>query len=102
MNKNNSFEVLDEIYSIVHKRKKNRMKNSYTSKLFKKGNKIIAQKVLEECSELVIDYLRGSKKRTIEEVSDLLYHVIVLLSSKNIKPKEVEKELRNRLKEKKQ
>ena len=102
MNKNDSFEILDEIYFIVNKRKKNKIKNSYTSKLFKKGNKIIAQKVLEECSELVIDYLKGSKKRTIEEVSDLFYHIIVLLSSKNIKPKEIEKELRRRLKEKKQ
>ena len=44
------------------------------------------------------DYLKGSKKRTIEEASDLFYHVIVLLSSKEISPKDIEKELRFRLK----
>jgi len=98
MNKNDAFKVLDEIYLIVNKRKKNKTKSSYTSKLFKQGHKKIAQKVVEEASELVIDYLQGSKKRTIEEASDLFYHVIVLLSSKEISPKEVEKELRSRLK----
>ena len=102
MDKSNSFKVLSDIYLIVNKRKKNKIKNSYTSKLFKQGKKRIAQKVLEEASELVIDYLNGSKKRTIEETSDLLYHIIVLLSSKNIEPKEIEKELKSRLKRKKQ
>tara|TARA_Y100000590_G_C15011319_1_gene747733 strand:- start:36 stop:344 length:309 start_codon:yes stop_codon:yes gene_type:complete len=98
MNKNDAFKVLDEIYLIVNKRKKNKVKSSYTSKLFKQGHKKIAQKVVEEASELVIDYLKGSKKRTIEEASDLFYHVIVLLSSKEISPKDIEKELRFRLK----
>ena len=102
MNKKDSFKILDEILLIINKRKKNKTKDSYTSKLFKEGNKKIAQKVVEEASELAIDYLKGSKKRTIEEACDLLYHVLVLLSSKNISSSEIEKELKLRLKQYKQ
>ena len=92
------FQILDEIFTIVELRKKNKKSNSYTSKLFKRGKNRIAQKVLEESSELVIDYLNGSKKRTIEEVSHLLFHTIVLLSDKKITPKQVAKELKSRIK----
>tara|TARA_B100000427_G_C15249477_1_gene481502 strand:- start:214 stop:522 length:309 start_codon:yes stop_codon:yes gene_type:complete len=102
MNKNDSFKILNEIFFIINQRKKKKIKGSYTSKLFKEGNKKIAQKVVEEASELVIDYLKGSKKRTIEEACDLLYHVLVLLSSKNISPNEIKKELEFRLKKYKQ
>ena len=92
-------QILDEIYFIVNKRKKRKKRDSYTYKIIKKGKKKIAQKVLEESSELIIDFLSGSKKRTIEEASDLLYHLIVLLNVKNILPKEIAKELRSRYKE---
>ena len=102
MKNNVKQNFLEELYKTIQHRSKSKSKNSYTRKLLKKGKKKISQKFGEESLELIVDYLNGSKKRTIEEVSDLLYHVIVLLSSKNIKPKEVEKELRNRLKEKKQ
>ncbi|MBI28920.1 MAG: Phosphoribosyl-ATP pyrophosphatase [Alphaproteobacteria bacterium MarineAlpha5_Bin11] len=98
LKKQKNFQVLDELYSIVSSRKTKFKKSSYTSQLFKKGNKHIARKVLEESSELAIDFLKGSKKRTIEEVSDLLYHIIVLLRAKGISPKDVAKELRSRFK----
>ena len=91
-------QILDEIYSIVNKRKKGKKKDSYTYEIIKKGKKKIAQKVLEESSELIIDFLNGSKKRTIEEAADLLYHLIILLNVKNILPKEIAKELRSRYK----
>ena len=92
------FQILDEIYSIVDSRKKTRKKNSYTFNLLKKGNKKIAQKVLEESSELIIDFLEGSKKRTTCEASDLLYHIIVLLYAKGILPRDIAKELQKRYK----
>ena len=91
-------QVLDEIYSVVSSRIVSKKNKSYTNKLIKMGNNKIAQKVLEESSELVIDFLKGTKKRTIEEASDLLYHVIVLLRVKGISPKDVAKELRSRYK----
>jgi len=91
-------QVLDEIYSVVSSRIVSKKNKSYTNKLIKGGKNKIAQKVLEESSELVIDFLKGTKKRTIEEVSDLLYHVIILLKVKGISPKDVAKELRSRYK----
>ena len=63
-----------------------------------KGKKRIAQKIGEESAELIVDYLNGSKKRVIEETSDLLYHMMILLYSKKITIKEVEKELKKRRK----
>ena len=50
----------------------------------------------EESSELIIDYLNGSKKRTVEEASDLIYHLFVLLHSKNKKLEDIKKELKSR------
>ena len=85
-----------ELFSVIEKRKKSKDKKSYTLKLIKEGEKKIAQKFGEESSELIIDYLKGSKKRTIEEASDVLYHLFVLLSSKNITYLDIKKELSNR------
>ena len=67
--------------------------NSYTKSLLKAGKNKIAQKIAEESSELLIDYLAGSKKRTIEEASDLIYHLLVLLYSKKIDIEDIKKEL---------
>ena len=91
-------QILDEIYSLIKQRKKTRKKNSYTYKLLKQGKKRAAQKVLEESSELIIDFLNGSKKRTIEEAADLIFHVLILLNLKNILPKDLAKELHSRYK----
>ena len=78
------------------KKAKSKEKNSYTKVLLKNGKNKIAQKVSEESSELIIDYLNGSKKRTIEEASDLIYHLFVLLHSKKIKLEDIKKELKSR------
>ena len=88
---------IDELYNIIESRIKKKTKNSYTNKLLKLGPKKIAQKFGEEANELVIDYLKGSKKRTIEEASDVLYHLLVLLKSKKISLEEINKELKKRL-----
>ena len=73
---------LEKLSKIIEKRVKEKNKNSYTNKLLKLGPKKIAQKFGEETSELIIDYLKGSKKRTIEEAVDVIYHLLVLLKSK--------------------
>ena len=87
---------IDELYNIIENRIKKKNKNSYTNKLLKLGPKKIAQKFGEEANELVIDYLKGSKKRTIEEATDVLYHLLVLLKSKKISLQEINKELKKR------
>ena len=87
---------IEELYEIINKRVQTRKKNSYTNKLLKLGSKKIAQKLGEETSELVIDYLKGTKKRTIEEAVDVIYHLLVLLKSKKITITEIHKELDKR------
>ena len=87
---------IEELYTVIEKRIKNKNKTSYTNKLLNLGPKIIAQKVGEETTELIIDYLKGSKKRTIEEAADVIYHLLVLLKSKKITLKEINKELSKR------
>tara|TARA_B100001250_G_C19195375_1_gene527038 strand:+ start:101 stop:397 length:297 start_codon:yes stop_codon:yes gene_type:complete len=91
--KNDYFE---ELFKTIIIRQKSKNKNSYTNKLLNLGPKKIAQKVAEESSELIIDYLNGTKKRTIEEAVDLIYHLFVLLRSKKINLNDIEKEINKR------
>ena len=88
--------LFSDLYETIELRKKSNKKNSYTKKLFKEGEKKIAQKFGEESSELIIDFLKGSKKRTTEEAIDVVYHLFVLLSAKKIKFRELEKEILKR------
>ena len=87
---------IEDLSEIIDNRVKSRKKNSYTNKLLKLGSKKIAQKFGEEASELIIDFLKGSKKRTIEEAVDVIYHLLVLLKSKKISMNEIHKELEKR------
>ena len=98
MAKKINYNFLEELFFKIEQRDKSKEINSYTKSLLKKGKNKIAQKIGEESSELIIDYLNGSKKRVIEEASDLLYHLMVLLYSKKISVKEIEKELTKRKK----
>ena len=89
-------DSFSDLYKTIESRKTSKLKNSYTKKLFKEGEKKIAQKFGEESAELIIDFLKGSKKRTPEEAIDVIYHLFVLLSAKNIKFNELEKEILKR------
>tara|TARA_B100000029_G_scaffold175764_1_gene173039 strand:- start:12656 stop:12964 length:309 start_codon:yes stop_codon:yes gene_type:complete len=92
--KNENF--LENLLTVIEKQAKGRDKKSYTKSLVLKGKNKIAEKVAEESTELIIEYLKGSKKRTIEEASDLIYHLLVLLYSKKIKLNDIKKELQRR------
>ena len=92
----NELNFLEELFQTIEKKSRSKDNKSYTKQLLKKGKNAIAQKVGEESSELIIDYLIGTKKRTIEEASDLIYHLFVLLYSKKIKLDDIKKELKKR------
>ncbi len=96
MNNKKNNGVLEELYRIVEERDRSKKKKSYTKSLLKKGKNTIASKLSEESLELIADYLNGSKKRTIEEASDLIYHLMVMLYSKKISIKDIKKELISR------
>lgn len=87
---------IEDLYKIITERVNTKKKNSYTNKLLKSGSKKIAQKFGEEASELIIDFLKGSKKRTTEEAVDVIYHLLVLLKSKKISMNDIHKELDKR------
>ena len=92
---NNFFQ---ELYLTIDKKAKQKSNESYTNFLLKSGSKKISKKILEESGELVIDYVKGSKKRIIEETADLIYHLLVMLYSKKISLRDIEKELKKRRK----
>ena len=93
MNKNNETDFLQELFNIIQRKAKGKDNKSYTKFLLKSGKNNIAKKLGEESAELLIDYLNGTKKRTIEEASDLIYHLFVLLYSKKINLNDIKKEL---------
>ena len=69
---------------------------SYTTSLFKDGLNRMAQKVGEEALELVIEATNGTNERLIYEGSDMLYHLIVLLTSKGLRIEDMARELMER------
>ena len=69
---------------------------SYTTSLFKDGLNRMAQKVGEEALEAVIEAVNGSDERLVYEVSDMLYHLIVLLAGKGLRIEDVAAELQKR------
>ena len=91
-----NINFLDHLFKTIEIKAKSKDKQSYTKSLLKSGKNKIAQKIGEESSELIIDYLNGTKKRTIEEASDLIYHLLVMLYSKKINLNDIKKELKKR------
>ena len=91
-NKKNPVLFLTELQDFINKRHEEMPENSYTTSLFKDGTERMAQKVGEEALEAVI----GDNKRLIYESSDMLYHLIVLLTSKGLRIEQVISELAER------
>ncbi len=84
------------LYDIIEDRKKNLVAKSYTASLFKEGLPKIVQKVGEEGTEVVVAGLAQDDQRLIEEVADLTYHTLVLLSARGIQPGQILTELEKR------
>ncbi|EJF42253.1 phosphoribosyl-ATP diphosphatase [Clostridium sp. MSTE9] len=88
--------VLQELYQTVESRKTERQEGSYTCYLFEKGLDKILKKCGEECSEVIIAAKNGDNKETVLELSDLLYHLTVLMVNEGISWQDVEDELSKR------
>ena len=83
-------------YQVILDRRAENQEGSYTCYLFEKGLDKILKKCGEECSEVIIAAKNGVKEDTIGEISDLLYHLVVMMSNEGITPEEVEAELARR------
>ncbi len=90
---NDSEGFVRTLAAVIKERKEQMPEGSYTTKLFEKGVNKIAQKVGEEAVETVIEAIDGNRERLIYEVSDLVYHLLVLLENQGVAPEEIEKEL---------
>lgn len=88
--------TLDELYDLIKGRKDNPQDGSYTSYLFDKGLDKILKKVGEECTEVVIAAKGGDKEETVFEISDLTYHVLVLMAEYGITLNDIKAQLASR------
>lgn len=91
-----SLDFLNELISLIKKRKKDLPDNSYTTSLFKSGANRIIQKVGEEAIETVIAAKNRDRNEIINETSDLIYHLFVMLAEQEIDFEEVVKNLEKR------
>lgn len=92
----NPLLFLTELSDFIEKRHQEMPEGSYTTSLFKDGLNRMAQKVGEEALELVIEATNGTNERLIYEGSDMLYHLIVLLTSKGLRIEDMARELMGR------
>lgn len=95
-NERNPLLFLTELQDFINKRHEEMPEGSYTTSLFKDGLNRMAQKVGEEALELVIEATNGTNDRLIYEGSDMLYHLIVLLTSKGLRIEDMAAELAER------
>ena len=84
------------LFDVIEDRKNNPTEKSYTSSLFVEGLPKIAQKVGDEGTEVVVAALAQEDQRLIEEVADLTYHTLVLLSARGLTPAHILSELEKR------
>ena len=87
---------LAELSDFIEKRHQEMPEGSYTTSLFRDGLNRMAQKMGEEALELVIEATNGTNDRLIYEGSDMLYHLIVLLTHKGLRIEDMAAELRER------
>lgn len=95
-NESSPLLFLTELQDFIEKRHKEMPEGSYTTSLFNDGLNRMAQKVGEEALEAVIEATNGTNDRLIYELSDLFYHIEVLLTSKGLRIEDVAKELKTR------
>lgn len=92
----NPSAVLNEVYKVIMDRKQNPKEGSYTNYLFDKGIDKILKKCGEEATEIVIAAKNPDAAELKYEISDFLYHLMVLMAEKNVGWDEVMKELNHR------
>jgi phosphoribosyl-ATP pyrophosphohydrolase/phosphoribosyl-AMP cyclohydrolase len=95
-NKQNPLLFLTELQDFINLRHEEMPEGSYTTSLFNKGINKIAQKVGEEALETVIEATNGTSEHLVYEASDLLYHLLVMLTEKKLRIEDVALELQKR------
>ena len=86
-------DILKELYDLISDRKENPKEGSYTNYLFEKGLDKILKKVGEETSEVIIGAKNKNKEELVYEISDLIYHLLVLMVNENVTIEDINREL---------
>ena len=92
----NPLHVFQNVYDVITDRKEHPKEGSYTNYLFDKGIDKILKKVVEECTEIVIAAKNPDKEEIKSEISDFLYHMMVLMVEKGVSWEEITRELAKR------
>ncbi len=95
-NEDNIDKFVNYLYKLIEDRKNNPQEDSYTSYLFEKGLDKILKKIGEETSEVIIGAKNKSKEEVIYEVSDLVYHILVLMVEMGVTVEDIKRELYKR------
>jgi len=85
--------VLTQLYKLIESRERERPEGSYTTYLFDQGIDKILKKVGEESAETIIAAKNGETKPLVSEVSDLIYHLLVLLVARGVSLDQISEEL---------
>jgi phosphoribosyl-ATP pyrophosphohydrolase/phosphoribosyl-AMP cyclohydrolase len=93
---NHQLSLLEDLYQTIKERKTNPVEGSYTTYLFTKGIDKILKKVGEETAEVIIAVKNHSSSEMTYEISDLVYHTLVLMVQEGIKLDQIETELKRR------
>lgn len=89
-------DYIDNEYEIILDRRQARQEGSYTCYLFDQGIDKILKKVGEECTEMVIAAKNNDKSETVYEITDLIYHTLVMMANQGITPDDIREELKKR------
>jgi phosphoribosyl-ATP pyrophosphohydrolase/phosphoribosyl-AMP cyclohydrolase len=95
---NNQVNVLTDLYKLIENRKNIPVEGSYTNYLFEEGLDKILKKVGEETSEVIIRAKNKDKEEMIYEISDLVYHLLVLMVNEGVSINDIKEELEKRSK----
>ena len=88
--------AIEREYQVILDRRADRQEGAYTCYLFDQGIDKILKKVGEECTEMVIAAKNNDKDETVYEITDLIYHTLVMMANQGITPADIQAELDKR------
>lgn len=91
-------DILKKIYGVIEDRAQNPKDESYTNYLLNKGNDKICKKIGEEAAETIIAVKNKDKAEITYEISDLFYHLLVVMYNNGVTLNDIETELAKRFK----
>ena len=89
-------DAIKNLYDTIIERKNNPQEGSYTCYLFEKGLDKMLKKIGEECYETIIAAKNNDKEELVLEISDVVFHMLVMMAQQGVDPTDVEAELEKR------